>query len=692
MGTSLGQVAATKTDSVEIILSSSLNDTTKSNALLRIILGLNTSKDYSLAKTFSLKGLEYFKKKENIICFIQISELYGDACLKLKEFDSSVFVFKNTLELAENISDNLTKKRIMAKFYFKTGKAYERISYDSSITYYTRSHEKYLSFKNNRNDSIIHVNGLSMLAFSYLMTGNVKGAYEIAEQAAKVADKLKDNQMKSQTYGVLGTILNELNLFDKAVTTLQVAAEAGLAANDSAKVGQSYNGIALVYLKQGNYPGALKYYYKALEYINRNTSSYQYTTICYNVIYVLCELDSVKRAEYFLKELTENVTTVKTDKTYFSSLIIICNYYIKQDDLSKADEFMQRATEILPLFRTQHQRMDYYLTRTNLFKAKGDYRNSFESLKLHQLYKDSISSKETAEMVAEKNTLYETEKKEQQIKLLQKDNEIKTVKELRSKQIRNFSFAGIAALLVFGGFTFYRYKQRKKLSEKLSGSLTELRTTQNQLIKTERLMEQENVRLRISRDIHDEIGSSLTKIALLSELASDEVLTNASEARDSLLSIAEYSRNVNASLGEIVWAVNPEQDTLDLSLAYMRNYIHLFLNDTGINCKVNFPEVEENRSLDPILKRNLFLVLKEGLNNSLKYSNAKNIEVIYLLNGNQFELLIKDDGIGFDLENQFSKGNGLKNMMFRMEQTGCKLTITSSAGNGCAIFARGNIV
>lgn len=679
-----------KADSIELILSSVLHDSSKANSLFKIISDINSSKNYELAKNNSKKALEYFSRKKDMLSYVKLSELYGDAYAKLKNYDSAIYVFKNSTELANRFNDN-EKKPLMAKFYTKIGKVFERVSYDSSIIYYAKSHDIYKSFKNNNADSMMHVNGLSMLAYSHLMTGNPKVGYEIAEQAAKMADNMSDNRMKSLSYSVLGTILSELNLFDKAISTLRFAAQAGITANDSARAGASYNSIALVYLKQDNYKDALKYYYKALEYINKNNSPFQYATICYNTIYALCELDSVNRAEYFLNELTGKISNIKTDVNYFGTLIVVCNYYAKKGNLLKADEYMQKATEILPSFNSNEQLSQYYSIKAALLAAKGDYRKSLEYYKLYKGYEDSISARETQEMVAEKNTIYETEKKQQQIILLQKDNELRAANELRAKQIRNFSFAGIAALIVFGGFTYYRYKQRKQLSEKLSLSLTELKAAQQQLIKTERLMEQENVRLRISRDIHDEIGSSLTKIALLSELASDEVLSKPAETKESLQSIADYSRNVNASLGEIVWAVNPQQDTLDRLLAYMRNYIHTFLDRTGINFKINFPEVEENRHLNPDLKRNIFLVLKESLNNAVKYSKAKNINIDFVLNENQFEFSVKDDGIGIDTGKESISGTGLNNMKYRMEQSGCNLNITSSAGNGCIIFAHGNL-
>ncbi|HKR05098.1 MAG TPA: sensor histidine kinase [Bacteroidia bacterium] len=677
---------------MDIILSSSLNDSVKANMLFKLLSDINAGKKYDAAKIYSLKALDYFTGKKNVVFYIQIAEPYGDAFLKQKNYDSALYVFKNSIELADQISESTMQKRLKAKNYSKAGKVFERVSYDSTLIYFLKSAEIYRSFQNNHDDSVFYVNAVSMAGYSYLMTGDPKKGYEIAEQAARMADALGDNKIKSLAYGVLGTILNELRLYDKAIPTLQIAAEAGIEAKDSSKAGACYNSIALVYLGQENFKDALKYYYKALEYINRNNSPGQYATICYNTIYVLCELDSVKSAEYFLAELTGNISNIQTDVNYFTTLIVICNYYIKKGNLTKADEYMQKATALLASFTSHDKLSEYYSIKSYLSETKGDYKKSLEDYKLYKAYEDSVSMSETQEMVAEKNTIYETEKKQQQITLLQKDNELKAANELRAKQVRNFSFVGIGALLIFGGFTYYRYKQRKQLSEKLSASLTELKQTQQQLIETERLREQENVRLRISRDIHDEIGANLTKISLLSEMLSSETKSNGSETKQSLEKISDYARTVNTSLSEIVWSVNPKQDTLESLVAYMRNYVHSFLQDTGINFKLDFPDEVANRQINPEFKRTIFLVLKETLNNCVKHSKAKNIDVKFHITDNHFEFAIKDDGAGFDMANKSAFGNGLNNMEYRVKQFGGDFKISSLPEKGCEIDVTGNLV
>ena len=219
--------------------------------------------------------------------------------------------------------------------------------------------------------------------------------------------------------------------------------------------------------------------------------------------------------------------------------------------------------------------------------------------------------------------------------------------------------------------------------------MIELKQTQGKLIQIEKEKEAENIRLRISRDIHDDIGGNLTKIALLSDITASNTQQNSPETLHTLSRISDYSRNVNTSLSEIVWAITPKHDSLDSLLVFMRAHIHKMFEGAGITYQINFPEQYQNHPLHPDLKRNIFLVLKESLNNILKYAQAKNVDVSFSIDGDNFEMKIKDDGIGFDLHQKQETGNGLQNMKFRAEQSNGVFSIHSKPNSGTEIIASG---
>jgi signal transduction histidine kinase len=274
-------------------------------------------------------------------------------------------------------------------------------------------------------------------------------------------------------------------------------------------------------------------------------------------------------------------------------------------------------------------------------------------------------------------------------------NESKLNEQLADKenQGKNYAFAGIGLLLVSGEYIFYLFSKKRRLSNKLSTSLVELKQAQSQLIALEKEKEAEAIRLRISRDIHDDIGSNLTKISMLGNLAVAEGVNNTPELTAHLYKISDYARNVNRSMSEIIWAVNPGQDTLENLFTYMKVHALDFLNNSGTELQINFPHENIDYQLNPDLKRSLFLTLKECLNNAIKYSGATLITINFQVYNAHFEFKISDNGKGFDPNNIAAGkgGNGLINLEIRLKAVGCTFSVVSKPQQGCTIIVKGTL-
>ncbi|HEX5149793.1 MAG TPA: two-component regulator propeller domain-containing protein [Parafilimonas sp.] len=195
----------------------------------------------------------------------------------------------------------------------------------------------------------------------------------------------------------------------------------------------------------------------------------------------------------------------------------------------------------------------------------------------------------------------------------------------------------------------------------------------------------ETVRARISEDIHDEIGSGLTKISLMSQRIRMH-LENKKEFDPELLQkLTESSKEVVTNLGEIIWTVNPKYDNLPSLLAYIRNYVSNFFEHTSVDCSIDFPVEIPADTISPDLKHNLFLVIKESLNNILKHAEATAVTVHSHLDSSTFYFEITDNGRGIDDMKGRQFGNGLLNMKNRMEAVKGKFEIQSTKNVGTKI-------
>lgn len=194
----------------------------------------------------------------------------------------------------------------------------------------------------------------------------------------------------------------------------------------------------------------------------------------------------------------------------------------------------------------------------------------------------------------------------------------------------------------------------------------------------------ERERMRISKDMHDELGAELTKIGLLSEIAKNNFRSSSQNLEIDLDRITEASRDVAITMDEIVWAVNPKNDKIDRLCGYIANYVQEYLSLTDIHLTLSVPDTLPEVFMSAELRHNVFLVIKEAANNIVKHSKAKKVvfDAGYL--DNNLEFMLSDDGVGFcDSVDEF--GNGLINMRKRIKDNGGNFEIRNNIPQGTIV-------
>lgn len=204
-----------------------------------------------------------------------------------------------------------------------------------------------------------------------------------------------------------------------------------------------------------------------------------------------------------------------------------------------------------------------------------------------------------------------------------------------------------------------------------------------------RQLEQQTVlhkeRARIAKDIHDDLGANLTQITLLSELARQDMATPA-KAGGHVETISATARQVMKSLDEIVWAVNPRNDTLPHLVDYLGQFTIDFLRAPGIRCRLDLPEHPPELNVPADIRHNLFLAVKEALNNIVKHADAKQVRLGVDVSNGKLRVVVTDDGHGFEHPPQDAWADGLRNMRQRMAEIGGECSIESHSGTGTTII------
>lgn len=204
--------------------------------------------------------------------------------------------------------------------------------------------------------------------------------------------------------------------------------------------------------------------------------------------------------------------------------------------------------------------------------------------------------------------------------------------------------------------------------------------------KLERLRQRhalEEERSRIARDIHDDLGARLTKISLLSSLAGRD-LSDPHKTTEHVEEIACAVREVTSSLDEVVWAVEPKNDTLDNLATYLCQYVEEFLGGTSIRCRLKVPTLLRAVTLPSTVRHGVFLVVKEALNNVAKHASASTAWLGLSVEGGRLTITVEDDGQGFDAD-AVKRGNGLNNMSERVGRLGGEILIENRPGGGSRV-------
>ncbi len=187
---------------------------------------------------------------------------------------------------------------------------------------------------------------------------------------------------------------------------------------------------------------------------------------------------------------------------------------------------------------------------------------------------------------------------------------------------------------------------------------------------------QQDERQRISADMHDELGSGMTAIRLMSEIARNKMKENTPVEIDRISHSADEVLN---KMNAIIWSMNSGNDTLDSLVSYIRSYALDYFDNTEISCKVTTPDTIPDTEISGDKRRNIFLCVKESLNNILKHARASAVNITVTID-TELSITIADNGTGADMSNIRRFGNGLKNIARRMESIGGSYVIENRNG------------
>ncbi|MDD5183850.1 MAG: tetratricopeptide repeat protein [Paludibacter sp.] len=525
---------------------------------------------------------------------------------------------------------------------------------------------------------------------NYLKAYKIRKIRKDLKGLAKINNNLANIYEKNQQYKLaMASFLDALSFFESV--------------NDEKTSHIIKGNIGLILLKIKNYQKAFTYIKDVVEYQEENNSTDELCVSCLNLGNVYLQMnDTANALKMYTKSIKactsvgnkkgissgyNNIASIKSEQKESKDAIVLFGKSKKireelNSDLDKANFDLNLANEFMESNR-YNQAKDLLLAVEKVFsktkrneKLQKNYKSLIETyaylnkpdsvryytnklLLLNGELLESLVLKQTAEL----ETKYQSFKKEKQ--LFEKEIEVKQ----KNQMLIRISFLAFFIALI--GFLIYRQQRFKRKQEshefELKTAIAEIET-QNKL---------QDQRLSISRDLHDNIGSQLTFI-----ISSVENIKYAFKLKNSLLeskleNISSFAKSTIVELRDTIWAMNTNEISFeDLKLRIL-NFIDKAKDArSDIQFSFNVNDESKNMIFNSIKGMNIYRTIQEAINNSLKYSNAIQISIDVIQKNSSTQIIIKDNGIGFD-ESAIEKGNGLSNMKKRMSDSCCSFELNS---------------
>jgi two-component system sensor histidine kinase UhpB len=566
--------------------------------------------------------------------------------------------------------------------------------------------EKELALAQHTGNQRVKAMAYSTRGWAWLHKGFYDKTFPDLEQAARLFHLVHDRKDEMHVYINTGLAYSNRSQFAKSAHYLFMADSLAQALNDQWTKAEVKREMAILYREQGQYAKAIPNFRASMGMFKamHDTVHYYGAASSLGALYL-----KMSRPDSSLVLLQDCLPLIEAlHGAGYEKGMLQENFGDAYFDLSRYDKAMESYRRAYTLFLAGHDKADVayeamnlgktfirlknyreaenYLLLSyrlddslrmanyahdvaehlaNLFKASGDWRKAYRWQAVRDSLQDSLNLTSLNKKTAELQAQYEADGKEKEIALLKKDQELDRAILQRQKVFQRGTYVVVVLLILIGLLIINRYRGAQK---------------------ARRLIELEKMRNHIARDLHDDMGSALSSIHIISKVSGTGGMEE-QKAQDRLMKIHEHSGLMLENMSDIVWTINPVNDTLEKIIFKMREFAADILDPLNIESVFEQEGDLHNIRLGLQTRKDLYLVFKEALNNAAKYSRCGKVAIRVAADGRDIEVRVRDDGAGFN-RNEVKCGNGLKNMEERARQINGQLTISSAPGSGTTVTLR----
>ncbi len=574
----------------------------------------------------------------------------------LDHADSAILVGREALQLSERTgwTKGIAQNALNLGFYLISTS-----QFDSGIYYETKALSAATVVGDKNRIALIFVNRGS----AYTETGQYQKAILDLREAMRLSEETGNKDRQARVAQSMAELYGYQNNHEAALPWVEKAYQLEKETGDTAMQSVAEMTLGGILSLRGDFKKAEDYlldaFYKAEKYERPDVV----VECCMSLSDVYIKTHRYNKAIVVTQRGIVVAQTLQTVDRIAALYENLGNAFYNNEQYREALDAHRKGYEIIKSHKEFQQ--NQYTNLEGMAEASNalnDYKNAYEYALLASAIKDSALQHERDEKLMRLQTELETENKEKQIQLLKKDQQLNlaTLQKQKTFQYAAYIIVSLLVLIAFLIINRYRTVQRAK-----------------------RLVEIEGVRNNIARNLHDDIGSTLTSINILSKVAMQQAETNV-VAQSNMQKIKDRSADIMERMNDIVWAINPANDALDKVILRMKEFGAELCEQSGIAFCFEEEAELKNVKLSLNQRNNIYLIFKEALNNAVKYSNTSVIKTVLRKEQSKLCLLIEDNGTGF-IVNKTSSGNGLKNMQSRAKEMNADLKVRSVLQNGTSI-------
>jgi signal transduction histidine kinase len=508
-------------------------------------------------------------------------------------------------------------------------------------------------------------------AYSYEGESQDKSVEAILN-AIRIYEKMGNKEEMAKTYGVLGWRLKRRDLY-KSIEYMQKGISIAEKNDYNDELKDLYNNYGV--LKQWNkeIDSAVYYFKEGLEIKRKQKDEFGIPYSLSNLAGAYLMKENHEKASSLLNESIDLRIKLNDSVGLGENFTQLAEVYYSDQKLNKALDLFQMSSTIARAKEYKALEQFNYEFISRIYQEVNQADSALYYYQKYIAVKDEMFSENKEAKISELTIAYETEKKELAL--------AKSKIEIQKKNIQ--LYGALVGILLLGLIAYLIINQQRTKNKKLQKEI-ELKTA---LAKIETQNKLEEQRLRISRDLHDNIGSQLTFVISSLQYIQYQKEIKLGDIKKRLEQIGSFTQQTIRELRDTIWAMNKEE----ISFTDLVNRLNDFISQLNIKEDINVHITNKfDKDLDTILFSalngiHIYRIIQESLNNATKHAEAEEIKVNFEIKPEHLEVYIKDDGKGFSTENT-PAGNGMQNIEKRIKGLQAKLNITSKVGLGTTIY------